>query len=136
MSQSRLKGNTRTQTNGSRLPSRKQTPQARVELLDSPNGRARDSSHKELSACLAETRGKMLAWSRDFDALLRELVENPEDAMIGQLVIPQSKTSVRLQTLERYLPTFLRLNGAIHAYVELELKAFGGGSESGQPGSS
>ena len=40
-----------------------------------------------------------------------------------QLVIPQSKSSLRLQTLERYLPTLLRLSGAIHAYVDLELKA-------------
>ena len=82
-------------------------------------------------------RGKMVAWSQDFDALLKELVENPEDAMIGQLVIPQSKSSLRLQTLERYLPTLLRLSGAIHAYVDLELKAVDTAeSHPGQPGSS
>ena len=49
---------------------------------------------------------------------------------------PQSKSSLRLQTLERYLPTLLRLSAAIHAYVDLEMKALGGSPEPGQLGSS
>ena len=114
MSESRSQSDAQTRTNGSRLPSRNRTPPLEIELLDSLNEHPRDPAHEALTACLAEMRGKMVAWSRDFDTLLKELVENPEDAMIGHLVIPQSKSSLRLQTLERYLPTFLKGLAAFH----------------------
>ncbi len=120
-------GNPAKQNGGSR-PNRTAASRATRKRPESPL----DSRREALYETLIESRKGALRWSRQFDALLAKVAEEiPEESedrpSISSITgMEESRASVLLQLLDRYLTTSLKLHGAIHSSINLELKVFGG----------